>query len=266
VDAADTTCSNFPVPFGTRQGTFDQRGQPRPLGPACDIGAFELEALPASAQDDTYSTDENAPLTVATPGVLSNDHSYVPSGVSALVVAEPRPASSPSHGTLQLDANGSFTYTPQTGFTGTDSFTYWASHGGLLTSDPATVTITVTPKATPPVSYTFEGFFPPVDNPPTTNAVKAGRSIPVKFSLGGDQGLEIFAPGYPKSGTIPANPNASVDPIETVSAGASGLSYDAASDQYTYVWKTDKAWSGQTPELVLKLTDGSEHKANFKFN
>jgi hypothetical protein len=107
---------------------------------------------------------------------------------------------------------------------------------------------------------------PSVENPLTTNVVKAGRSIPVKFGLGGDQGLEIFAAGYPKSGTIPANPNASVDPIETVSAGASGLSYDAASDQYTYVWKTDKAWSGQTRELVLKLTDGSEHKANFKFN
>ena len=113
--------------------------------------------------------------------------------------------------------------------------------------------------------FDFAGFFQPVDNPPTTNVVQAGRSIPLKFSLGGDQGLEIFAAGYPQSGTIPADPSVPLNNIETVSAGASGLSYDATSDQYTYVWKTEKAWSGQTRELVLKLTDGSEHTANFQF-
>jgi hypothetical protein len=32
--------------------------------------------------------------------------------------------------------------------------------------------------------------------------------------------------------------------ILTATAGDSGLSYDAATDQYTYVWKTDKTWSG----------------------
>jgi len=50
---------------------------------------------------------------------------------------------------------------------------------------------------TPP--YDFSGFYSPVDNPPTLNQVKVGRSIPVKFGLGGDQGLDIFAEGYPKS-------------------------------------------------------------------
>jgi hypothetical protein len=115
-------------------------------------------------------------------------------------------------------------------------------------------------------SYDFAGFFPPVDNPPTINVVQAGRSIPLKFSLGGDQGLDIFAEGYPHSGTIPADPDAPLDNIEqTVTAGASDLSYDATSDQYIYVWKTEEAWSGQTRQLVLKLNDGSEHKANFLF-
>jgi hypothetical protein len=115
-------------------------------------------------------------------------------------------------------------------------------------------------------SYDFAGFFPPVDNLPTTNVVQAGRSIPVKFSLGGDKGLDIFAAGYPHSGTIPADPNSPLDNIEqTVTAGASSLSYDATSGQYIYVWKTEEAWSGQTRQLVLKLTDGSEHTANFQF-
>jgi hypothetical protein len=114
-------------------------------------------------------------------------------------------------------------------------------------------------------SYTFTGFFSPVNNLPTVNAVNAGRAIPVKFSLGGDQGLDIFEAGYPKSQQIACDSTASVDGIEeTVTAGGSSLSYDSASDQYTYVWKTDKAWAGTCRQLVLKLDDGSSHRANFK--
>jgi hypothetical protein len=117
------------------------------------------------------------------------------------------------------------------------------------------------------VVYDFDGFFSPVNELPTFNTIKAGRAIPVKFSLGGDQGLDIFAEGYPRSGKIPADPNAPLDNIEqTETAGVSRLSYDPTTGWYTYVWKTGKAWSGQSRQLVLKLDDGSEHKANFELN
>lgn len=53
---------------------------------------------------------------------------------------------------------------------------------------------------------------------------------------------------------------------QTETAGESSLSYDLTTGQYTYVWKTDKAWSGQSRKLVLRLDDGSEHEANFAFN
>src|SRR5262249_16492205 len=43
----------------------------------------------------------------------------------------------------------------------------------------------------------FTGFFPPISNVPVVNVVQAGQAIPVTFSLGGNQGLTIFAPGYP---------------------------------------------------------------------
>jgi len=77
------------------------------------------------------------------------------------------------------------------------------------------------------VVYDFDGFFSPVDDPPTFNAVKAGRDIPVKFSLGGGQGLDIFAEGYPRSGTIPADLDAPLDERElTEPAGESRLSCD----------------------------------------
>jgi hypothetical protein len=116
------------------------------------------------------------------------------------------------------------------------------------------------------VLYNFAGFFQPVSNLPVVNTVNAGRAIPVKFSLGGNKGLNIFAPDSPASGPIVCN---SADPAtdlqDTVTAGSSSLSYDAASDQYVYVWKTSTAWAGTCRQLVVQLNDGSVHRANFKF-
>ncbi|MDP1614627.1 MAG: PxKF domain-containing protein [Methylococcales bacterium] len=117
----------------------------------------------------------------------------------------------------------------------------------------------------PPTQFTFTGFFPPVDNQPTLNTVSAGRAIPIKFSLNGYQGLDIFSAGYPASVAVACG-TAAEDVIEqTVTAGGSSLSYDAAADQYTYVWKTDKAWANTCRTLALKLSDGSYYRANFKF-
>ncbi len=115
-------------------------------------------------------------------------------------------------------------------------------------------------------SYEFSGFFAPVDALPVLNQVKAGKAIPVKFSLGGDQGLDIFALGYPRSAQIACDATAELDGIEqTLTAGGSSLAYDAASDQYTYTWKTNKAWLKTCRQLVLRLSDGTAHLANFSF-
>jgi len=118
--------------------------------------------------------------------------------------------------------------------------------------------------------YPWSGFFAPVDNPPTVNLAIAGGAIPVKFSLGGDRGLDILAPGYPISVPVDCASGAPVDAIEqTVSAGSSSLTYDAATDRYTYVWKTAKSWSvapgGPCRTLVLAFDDGSEREAWFTF-
>jgi Tol biopolymer transport system component len=114
--------------------------------------------------------------------------------------------------------------------------------------------------------HNFSGFFQPVDNLPTLNSIKAGQAVPVKFSLNGDQGLNIFAAGYPRSQNIQCDLTTVVDGIEeTVTAGSSSLSYNPSTDTYTYVWKTDKAWANTCRQLVLKLNDGTYHRANFKF-
>ena len=115
------------------------------------------------------------------------------------------------------------------------------------------------------VVFNFSGFLQPVDNLPALNLVKAGQGIPVKFSLNGNQGLNILASGSPASVQIACDGSAPVDLIETVTSGNSGLSYDAATDTYTYVWKTAKSWAGTCRQFKLTLTDGSTHMANFKF-
>jgi hypothetical protein len=98
-----------------------------------------------------------------------------------------------------------------------------------------------------------------------SNRAKAGSAIPVKFSLGGNQGLNIFSTELPNPKfTFASCSGALVDDIEqTVTAGASSLTYDAASDQYVYVWKTDKAWAGKCGTLSVTLKDGSSHTATF---
>ena len=119
-------------------------------------------------------------------------------------------------------------------------------------------------------TYNFNGFLAPVDNQPVVNTVKSGSAIPVKFTLGGNRGLSIFAAGYPKSTVTTCDSTAPVDGVEsTVTAGASSLSYDPATTQYTYTWKSDKTWgaapAGPCRQLVLRFADGTEKRANFKF-
>src|SRR5207237_7034740 len=70
------------------------------------------------------------------PGILANDADPDGDALSAVL------ATFPAHGTLTLNADGSFAYTPYEGFVGTDGFTYRASDG-LATSNIARVTMTV---------------------------------------------------------------------------------------------------------------------------
>jgi hypothetical protein len=96
------------------------------------------------------------------------------------------------------------------------------------------------------------------------NVAKAGSGIPVKFSLSGYRGMDIIAAGYPVSQNIPCDGGAPTNSIEETSSN-SGLSYDPASDQYIYVWKTAKSWAGTCRQFILRLTDGTDHVALFGF-
>ena len=113
--------------------------------------------------------------------------------------------------------------------------------------------------------FAFRGFLGPVDNPPTLNRVKAGRIVPVRFSLGGDRGLGIVSPGSPSSEPVACDQTAPVDDVETTLPNARAkLSYAPATDTYTHAWDTDKRWRGTCPRFVLRLVDGTAHVALFR--
>ena len=86
---------------------------------------------PPVADDDSYSTNEDTALTMSAPGVLSNDTDVDGMTLTAVKVSDP------AHGSVALNDNGSFTYTPAANYNGPDSFTYKANDGigGLQRGD-----------------------------------------------------------------------------------------------------------------------------------
>src|SRR5690606_20294951 len=89
------------------------------------------------AADDSYSVEEDGVFTVEAGGILDNDTDADGDSLTPTLVT------GPEHGTLVLNDDGSFTYTPDPDFNGTDSFTYTVNDG-TTDSAPATVTIDVT--------------------------------------------------------------------------------------------------------------------------
>jgi hypothetical protein len=99
---------------------------------------------PPVVVDDSYSVSQNITLFVSAPGVLKNDDDVDGDPLTAVLV------SSPTNGSLLLNSNGSFKYTPNSGFHGVDNFTYKANDS-QSDSNLATVIITVIPVNQPPV-------------------------------------------------------------------------------------------------------------------
>jgi VCBS repeat-containing protein len=115
--------------------------KPGTTAPTCPTGQYAVViAHPNQAPvavGDTYSTDADTTLNVsAASGVLANDTDPDNDPITAVKVSDP------AHGTLTLNPDGSFSYTPVANYNGTDSFTYKASDG-KADSNVATVTITV---------------------------------------------------------------------------------------------------------------------------
>jgi VCBS repeat-containing protein len=166
------------------------------------------------AVNDAYSTAEDTPLTLAAPGVLGNDTDADGNPLSASVVT------GPAHGTLTLNANGAFTYTPDANFNGTDTFIYRASDG-TAQSNPATVTITVNASNDAPTA-TADAYSTGEDTALTVNAPGV---LTNDSDADGNQLSAVLGSG-PSHGTLALNANGSF--LYTPTADYNG------SDSFTY--------------------------------
>lgn len=153
---------------------------------------------PPVAVADSFTVAEETELVVAAAGVLANDSDPEGEPLTAELV-ENAP-----NGTLALSADGSFRYTPRSGFTGTDVFRYHASDG-IASSAPVAVTIAVTGVNEAPVARD-DGYS--TDEGETLNVNASNGVLGNDTDPDGDDLSAVLVSG-PASGTLTLSANGS---------------------------------------------------------
>jgi hypothetical protein len=117
------------------------------------------------------------------------------------------------------------------------------------------------------VVYDFDAFLWPVRNRPKSNTWIAGVPVPIRFELGGNQGLGVIEEGWPQVAVVGCGFH------EEPEAGEPArhprwfreLVYRRRKERYVFLWKTDRRWAGTCRQFMLKLKDGTVRRADFKF-
>jgi hypothetical protein len=198
---------------------------------------------PPAAVDDSHSTNQDTPLNQPAPGVLANDTDQDGGGALQAVLV-----TGPSHGTLTLNQDGSFRYTPAAGYSGPDSFTYRAGDGSAQ-SNVATVALTV-------LAVKKDYAFKNVKNapPPSGATFKAGSTIPM--SWGFIDGSKLVASGQvvhvvTVTGPLPGGPvrtHTNTDP------GTSSFRYSTSSKTWTFNLQTKDGSGKPYPPGLYDVT------------
>ncbi|MGF1583156.1 MAG: Ig-like domain-containing protein, partial [Gemmataceae bacterium] len=156
---------------------------------------------PPVGVDDMYMVNEDETLSIAAEGVLANDEDIDGDDLTASLESDV------TNGTLELQSDGSFIYTPDANYSGNDTFTYRVSDG-TDSSDPVTVTIAVEPVNDPPVGmddeYTVEE--------DETLSIAAEGVLSNDEDIDGDD-LTAALDGEVSNGILKLNPDGSFDYI-----------------------------------------------------
>ena len=110
------------------------------------------------AVNDSYTVNQGETLIVADESVLDNDNNIKVNNPDKNVTIKAEKITDPQNGTITFNEDGTFTYTPNNGFSGEDTFRYKTvlTVDGRTYEKEATVTITVVPKYTQTIKYVFE--------------------------------------------------------------------------------------------------------------
>lgn len=223
--------------------TSDQRGVARPQGDGCDIGAVEVA--------DAAAPDELAPeITITSP---ASGATYL---LGATVVAD--------YGCVDEDDGSGV-----------------ATCGGDLPAGdridtsavgPKTFSVTATDVAGNSdtksvdfqVAYGFSGFASPVD-PGAVNVAKAGRTIPLKFTVTDALGNSVSTLTAVTASAVryPCEAGVQTDPLEEYAAGKSGLQ-NLGNGDYQFNLQSSKTWTACWT-LGIDLGDGIQRTATFQF-
>jgi hypothetical protein len=185
----------------------------------------------------SYTVLDNGTLGVPANGVLASDVSANGKALSAVL------ASGPAHGTVSLNTDGSFTYTPAANFVGSDSFMYQAkgSDGTLSTAAPVTILVT----------YRFSGLLAPLNS---NMALALNRTVPIKFQLTDFNNKYISSLSAVASLQVLNSSGTNV----LTNSGSTALRYDSTAYQFIANWNT-KGLPAGTYMVTLVLADGTTY-------
>ncbi|MFW0718228.1 DUF7507 domain-containing protein [Pedobacter sp. N23S346] len=188
----------------------------------------QLERPPV-ATNDNAATKQGVPVTIP---ILTNDTpGSTPLDPLTVVIVTP-----PAHGTLTINKDGTVTYVPDPNYSGPDSFVYTVKDQSGVTSNPATVNITIT--ATIPVAV--------------NDVTKTGFNTPIQMDiLGNDSGngatidrssIQIIT--QPKNGTVRVNTDGTV--LYTPNPGFTGVD--------TFIYRVKDANGNWTNDAIGTIT------------
>ena len=160
------------------------------------IEITSVNDAPTAVADSFFALVDRT-LNVGPPGVLINDGDIDSGSISAVKV------SNPSHGVVTLAADGSFSYTPDTGYEGPDAFSYRVTDGSL--SSPTRV-VSLTVSTVPPI------------NTPTPFPSVAPSVAPTQEATPGEPSASAEAPPSLAPGETPG-PTAEPPPSPSLAPG-----------------------------------------------
>ena len=233
--AADGSFTYTPDAGFSGEDTFTYKADDGTSSSAATTVTITVEAdeeppvnnAPVAVDDSTWATVAGEPLVMAAPGVLGNDTDVDGDDLTATGLSQP------AGGSVDLAADGSFTYTPDAGFVGKDTFTYEVSDG-VDSSSPATVTITVKPAG-------GNG------GGPLTSAV-AGASAP--FTYGKTGSVIVSVAPAAATGKVELRNGTDVVATATIASGQARLELPA------------KSLVPGTHRLALRYGGDDDHKAS----